>query len=197
MQSLGHSMSSSGRSREHFWRQHSTHLTGGKWVPVALPGPHLVCLVQGLLPEVQLLIQVAFLLAEQLLVHREVQSVLCLPSLPSCSSPPPRSHTFSFSRSSIFCCSADSVTSICWSHCAHKESRAEAEAGDCWGTRPQAAVSPHWKFRVHLCTANMQLASLIDRGRMEPTVTPSPIRIGDGKKTLVPSLPFARQHFPN
>ena len=99
MQPLGHSMSSSGRRRGHFWRQHSTHLTGGKWTPLALPAPHLVRLVQGLLPEVQLLIQVALLLAEQLLVHREVQSVLCLPFLPSCSSThplPPTSFPYLF-----------------------------------------------------------------------------------------------------
>lgn len=89
----------------------------------ANPLAHLVGLVQCLLPVVQLLIQVAFLLAEQLLEHREpglglgIQTWWHLVSGALWKIP----LTFSLSRSTIFRCSADSVSSILWSHWAQAQ----------------------------------------------------------------------------
>lgn len=79
---------------------------------------HLVSLVQGLLPVVQLLIQVALLLTEQLLEHKRT----CVSAsgihlvTPCCTHKARRPPTFSLSRSTIFRCRAASVSSICWSH---------------------------------------------------------------------------------
>lgn len=86
---------------------------------------HLVGLVQGLLPVIQLLIQVAFLFTEQFLKHRGPglglrHSDLVTSALGALGEIP---LTFSLSRSTILRCSADSVSSILWSHWAQTVNR--------------------------------------------------------------------------
>lgn len=97
------------------------HLPRFRPNPARPGGSHLVSLVQALLPVVELLVQVALLLTEQLLEYKGTRVWAACRGRGGAGLPAGCALTFSLSRSTIFRCRADSVSSICWSHWAQTE----------------------------------------------------------------------------